>query len=350
MVATVTASKLEDIMQQMAHQMGTELKADCTEICLDLPNEIGVGGIMGVDFEDGMAMMIFDCRFEEPFEVVVKNNQPDLLKLSFVLEGSCTYELPEFKTKGTVSDLETLFLCNEQGKELILQYPADTKIHYTSLLIDRSMYIEKIECNLDSVPDELNKVLKNTQPAEPFVYHTLYTTDVAESASELKLKYPQYEGLVRQTFFQSKGLEMFAHFLQAYADDQRPAAERVLLRQADLDAIKEARNILVDDITNPPTIAQLARQVGLNENKLKKGFKQLFGTTIHSFLLEVRMQQAKLLLAEGRLAISEVADQVGYKNKSHFSAKFRAIYGFLPRDFRKHLRSSAINMTEEIKK
>lgn len=93
------------------------------------------------------------------------------------------------------------------------------------------------------------------------------------------------------------------------------------------------RNYLVSDLTNPPTIEWLAKQVGINQSKLKKGFKQVFGKSIYAYFLTERMNKAKQLLMEN--SVTETAVMMGYSNISHFSSAFRKQFGVLPKEIRR---------------
>lgn len=81
---------------------------------------------------------------------------------------------------------------------------------------------------------------------------------------------------------------------------------------------------------DPPSLLALARQVGLNDFKLKRGFRQVFGTTAFGYLHDQRMERARQLLEERRFNVTEVACTVGYANPSHFAAAFKRKFGVNP--------------------
>lgn len=92
--------------------------------------------------------------------------------------------------------------------------------------------------------------------------------------------------------------------------------------------LEDARTLLLQDLSSPPTIADLARAVGLNQCKLKAGFKQLFGSSIYALFQEERMNNAVRLLQAHN--VTETAVILGYTNISHFSAAFQKQFGYLP--------------------
>jgi AraC family transcriptional regulator, transcriptional activator of the genes for pyochelin and ferripyochelin receptors len=81
---------------------------------------------------------------------------------------------------------------------------------------------------------------------------------------------------------------------------------------------------------NPPSVYELARMVGVNETKLRLGFKQVFKTTIYDYLRKIRMQEAKILILDKELTVSEAGLTVGYSNLSHFARAFKQEFGMNP--------------------
>jgi len=106
----------------------------------------------------------------------------------------------------------------------------------------------------------------------------------------------------------------------------------------DAERISRARDILAEQYDRPITIGYLCAQVGTNEFKLKRGFHELFDTTPHRMLTEIRMRRALELLEE-KTPISIVAYQVGFQHVSSFSAAFRHFYGSSPSALRLGRRS-----------
>jgi AraC-like DNA-binding protein len=98
---------------------------------------------------------------------------------------------------------------------------------------------------------------------------------------------------------------------------------------------RRAREHLLKNFVTPPTISQLAHLCATNENKLKKSFKEVCRTTIHSYVQRLRLEKANLLLKEEMLSIKEVAQRVGYRHSGHFSKLFFESYGVYPKDLRR---------------
>ncbi len=105
---------------------------------------------------------------------------------------------------------------------------------------------------------------------------------------------------------------------------------KFLANEADRDKIVKAREILLQHIGEPITIKELSRKVAINECYLKKGFKELFGTTVFDFYQSQRMEHARYLLYEKGLSVTEVSMMLGYSSISHFSTAFKKHTGLKP--------------------
>lgn len=143
-----------------------------------------------------------------------------------------------------------------------------------------------------------------------------------------------YRGGLRHLFLESRVLELLALELEAYRSSAAPrASETPTLSPTDVERIRHARDILINDMEKPPSLPELAVLVGVNERKLKTGFRRIFGTSVFAYLREYRIQKAYELLRQGDHNVTEAAMTVGYQSLSHFSQAFRERFGILPKAF-----------------
>ena len=105
---------------------------------------------------------------------------------------------------------------------------------------------------------------------------------------------------------------------------------KFLANENDREKIAKAREVLIQHIGEPITIKELSRKVAMNECYLKKGFKEMFGTTIFDFYQSQRMEHARYLLYEKGLSVTEVSMLLGYSSISHFSTAFKKHTGLKP--------------------
>lgn len=97
--------------------------------------------------------------------------------------------------------------------------------------------------------------------------------------------------------------------------------------------IQQAKDYLIKNMHEPPTLQELADKVGLNIKKLKQGFKQVYGDSTYAFLFDYKMEYARRLLDSGAYNVNEVGIKIGYSTASHFIAAFKKKFGITPKKY-----------------
>ncbi|MEO1396052.1 MAG: AraC family transcriptional regulator [Cyanobacteria bacterium J06634_5] len=144
-----------------------------------------------------------------------------------------------------------------------------------------------------------------------------------------------YKGLVKRAYLESKVIELIALVLDHEIAIQQGEVKQGALKPEQLERVHYAKEILLRDLSNPPSLEALARQAGLNDFLLKKGFRQAFGTTVFGELRSHRLKLAQQLLAEQDYTVAEVAHQIGYASVGAFAKAFHKRFGLGPKAYQK---------------
>lgn len=125
---------------------------------------------------------------------------------------------------------------------------------------------------------------------------------------------------------ESKILEIVAATLsQLTSGEEKPA-----LSGRDQQSILKAEALLSNNLAYGWSIQELSQRAGLNEKKLKKGFRYIYGQPVYHYLQKARMQKARALLLAGNRSVTDIAMAVGYANPSHFAFLFKREFGCTP--------------------
>ena len=138
-----------------------------------------------------------------------------------------------------------------------------------------------------------------------------------------------YRGPAKQLYLQAKVFELLALHLDLLTGESPTPASS--LRPDTLERIHYAQEILITQLENPPSLLELAQRVGVSDRTLRRGFKELYGTTVIGYLKQQRMERARQLLYEGEWTVTEVARTVGYGHLGHFAAAFKHQFGITPK-------------------
>lgn len=131
-----------------------------------------------------------------------------------------------------------------------------------------------------------------------------------------------------------KALELAAAAFSRLALGSAPARTR--LSPSDRAALARVRDLLDACPVRTPTLSQLAHEALLSETRLTRGFRELYGTSVHAYAVERRLERARRLLEREGASVARAASEVGYGNPSHFSAAFKRRYGFAPSELARH--------------
>jgi len=139
----------------------------------------------------------------------------------------------------------------------------------------------------------------------------------------------KYQPELKKMFLLSKSIELLVLQAEAY-DRAKDGGPKFLKTEYDKERIIYAREYLIKHLDMPPSLSDLARAAGINEYKLKKGFKETFGNTVFGYLAETRLDLAKTDLLEKTKSVSEIAFELGYSSVQHFSNAFKKKFGVSP--------------------
>lgn len=278
----------------------------------------------GIGIVDGLTYV------EQPAKSWGHFNEAKFIEMNFMLEGSMYHTQGDlFKKCKLLPGYHNLLFNPHSREESELIGSGQFRhvgIHFT---IDRALvFFNEFVPQLAYLAD---KIQKN----ESFVMHA------PSNCLSTKMKYlfdtmwvqPQIAGLNR-LHFESINLELFALACESLLIDSRLQAPGQI-NKADTERIYYARELLLNRLSDLPTIRELSLLSGLNEFKLKRGFKQLFGKSILSFANEARLDAALTALYKGEKTISEIAYELGYSHPQHFHRAFKQRYGKTPKSILK---------------
>jgi AraC-like DNA-binding protein len=198
-----------------------------------------------------------------------------------------------------------------------------------NIVINNDLSIGKNECKLLFIND-LELVCDGKGVA--IFYPNGFLKRTEHSKKNLTIAMQQvytalYAGTSDDLLQHAKGLEL----LHLYCQQQLLQNFISCKSEYDRERLDFAKKYLIQNYDVPPTIAELSRIAGINEQKLKNGFKERFGKTIHTFLTDYKMEIALRDLQQKIRNPSQLAFDLGFSSLQHFSKAFKQYYGFTPK-------------------
>ncbi|PIE63958.1 MAG: hypothetical protein CSA26_10440 [Desulfobacterales bacterium] len=206
------------------------------------------------------------------------------------------------------------------------QHLSPETAYFVAILLQPEILADYLGEEMEHIPESFARILNKKTAFANFTMTPKMILTAAQAFEHSDC------GCAARLHLESCGLSLLAQQIEQLAKTElRPARP---LCSSDEERIRAAADILVRNMANPPGISSLARQVGVNESKLKRGFRQMFDSTVIQFLSAQRMIRARVLLSQG-MDVSETAFSVGYNSVSHFILCYRKTFGVTP-GFHKH--------------
>jgi AraC family transcriptional regulator, transcriptional activator of the genes for pyochelin and ferripyochelin receptors len=145
----------------------------------------------------------------------------------------------------------------------------------------------------------------------------------------------RYTGDLQRLFLLSKSIELLVLCAESAAKTLDQPQTPFLKTPADKEKILAVRDLVNERVHCPPSLSEIARTVGLNEYKLKRGFKETFDTTVFGYLTAQRLHLARRYLVDTQKTAAEIAFELGYSTPQHFNNAFKKHFGHTPDSVRK---------------
>lgn len=144
-----------------------------------------------------------------------------------------------------------------------------------------------------------------------------------------QIMYCKYGGDLKTMFLLSKSVELLVLCAESYIAASSKT-DAFLRSKADKEKIIAARDLINERVTNPPNLSEISRSIGLNEYKLKRGFKETFNNTVFGYLTEQRLHLAHQYLRDTQKTAAEISCELGYATPQHFNNAFKKKFGVTP--------------------
>ena len=280
--------------------------------------------------EGGFSIWTSHYLMKEDAGFIATGNQP-LLELQFSLKNDFHYTLEGLGTQHLLQGHFNMSYIPFVHNKIRFHAHKD----YTTFDIHYDLhYLEQIAEPYPRLSSFVNHVIRN-RPATLCINNQLATPEMMSGIRQILQN--NYSAAVRKTFLESKVIELL--ILAVDKAEQNKLEKTISLTAYDKERIEEARMLLLNTPEEYESVIALARKVNINDFKLKKGFRQLYGCSVFDYLQQVRMEKAKILLEETVIPIADIAYMSGYNDPPNFTAAFKRHYGLTPMDIRKGKRS-----------
>ncbi|MBW4643934.1 MAG: AraC family transcriptional regulator [Goleter apudmare HA4340-LM2] len=328
MTITISNQDYWDLFQEanITHQEQSEV----LDVTWKYPAVLGQGYRREIELQPGLDLTVEDYQLHK--NLIRKGDEyKHPIQYGFLLSGN-------FKSReDNISPGQNWFCGCGLQQSCISQQSAQRRMLLVNVHIAPQLCQSFIAKPSGEISPELLHLFR--EPSQEYYYRYGQVTTEMQLALQQILRCP-YQGVTKRVYLESKVLEILALMLEQEIELQRGKVSPLSLKHDDLDRIHQAKKILLQRLDNPPSLIELARQVGLNDYTLKRGFRQVFGKTVFSYLHDYRLEQAQQLLARSEMKVTEIAGLIGFDSRSYFAAAFRKKFGMGPKAYQMRYKNS----------
>ena len=295
-------------------------------VAIDIPEDMGTGRISQVVTKQGAVFSDWYMNYYSDINVHGVNSE-EYIQILFCLNEGVSWNIAD-KYNGFAIQKGESCIYRGHGQMEYLCYAGKCDFLFKSVKLPiayfkniLNSYFEEGEIDVyeKKILNEISKVV-----ITPYMEHIF---------AELK-DFTQYRGGLGYLFLESKILELLSAYLSEVLELSIFASNYINISKSDRDAIAEAKRIIDSQLAFAPGCEELAKKVNISISKLTKGFSSMFGTSVHAYIIEQRLEKAAGLLLESNLNVSQVATLVGYSKPSNFAAAFKKKYGVVPKNYK----------------
>ncbi|QEC74653.1 helix-turn-helix domain-containing protein [Mucilaginibacter ginsenosidivorax] len=294
---------------------------------LQIPSSLGEGFVRRIDLNDDFRLLIHRYRLKQ--ELVLKrigSTEPaSFISVMFYNNDepvSMVADDEEQRSFSRYNDMAIQIASN--NLDSVVTFQANSEIYYTVLGISISRLKTLLELRQ---PGKLINAIVN--PKESFLFYESMGTETQMPLKELSE--PQAANGLAAFYYRLKAETLlYAVFTKL---QNRQSTGHSPVNKADAEKLAMIRKAILGDLSQPPSLPDLAELGGLSETKMKDLFRQVFGDSIYNYYQTARMEEAAYLLRYKRYSVSEAGYALGFSNLSHFTRLFERHHQQKPKKY-----------------
>lgn len=300
---------------------------------------VGCSKVKEITLRPGLTLLIETFDFSCPFSFDMMF-QPDPVEIFFCTSGKMTFTNPEIKDDMAMEDgCASLFFSRKiEGEGCI--FPC-TPLKLVTVRFHPELICHEI-IGLDYILPDGIQAMPDLMNQKKIIRKIQLTPDMKMVICQI-LNCP-FKNTMRRIYLDTKAVELILLYCAAltHSDHYRLPTLPSIIRELtpeERKKIYQARDILNKNMEDPPGLISLARQVGLNKDRLNQGFRKEFGISVFACFREQRMVRAKELLISNEMSVTQVSYALGFSQPGTFSRAFKDQFGISPKAFHKKMNS-----------
>ena len=263
-------------------------------------------------------------NFEKDSEDILFSTDINFIQFHFCLEGKISFRYNNGSYTLDLKENNSFILFNP-STNLPIDATLEKNTRYLSLLIT----IKKFHGLFSELTDNIS-FLSQENSGKKYYKENVITPQISTVLNQIMNE--KLSENVKNLYLKGKIFELLGMYFNESNDlniEQCP----FLADEKNVVKIKMAKEIIIKNFENPPSLKELSTEIEIPLKNLKTGFKQIYGNTVFGFLTDYKMNTASKMLSSRSFNVNEVSTHLGYSSSSHFINVFKKKFGITPKKY-----------------
>jgi len=332
----LTATDISQRIQQVQRQLGGTIHQKWGEYKLEVDNSLAKGYIKFIGFDWGVSLIDFNIIFLENIIFISGKSAFNPIYFFYCIHGYFEHKFSDDASFQKVEQFHTVITTSNLKHTHQIRFQKDTLIKLNTISIVRKQFLKKRLNISQMLNQKLHDVFVDTQHEKEFAYYGPINLRMADHVKALQDS--KSEGLIRILNLEGAVYQLLSMHIKMHNtfEDLKPIIAPLL--ESELKKIRQLAKKMTKDPSRKYTLDSISLETGLSKAKLQEGFKFLYAKTVNTYLRHARLEEARDLMRNSNLNISQIVYSIGFTSRSYFSKIFKEKYGISPNDFKKQIK------------
>jgi AraC-like DNA-binding protein len=331
----LNASDLFESIKQIQRNIGGSISQKWGEYTLEVNNSLAKGCIKYIAFDWGVSLIDFDIIF---FDDIVLTSGPldyNPIYFFYCTKGFFEHKFSVEENYKKVEHFHSAITVSNSKSNHQSFFKKGVHIQLNTISIVRNQFLKKRLNISHMLNDKLHDVFVDTQDEKQFAYYGPISLKMADHINVLQNI--ETEGIIRILQIEGEVYQLLSMHIQLHNTYENSKPLKVSLLKSELKKIRSLAKKIAKDSSKNYSLDEISLNSGLSQAKLQEGFKFLYARTVNEYIKHARLEDARDLMNNSNLNISQIVYSIGFTSRSYFSKIFKEKYGISPNEFKKQI-------------
>lgn len=322
-------------VKQMQRYLGGSISQKWGTYTLDIDNDRAKGYVQYMGFDWGVTLIDFNLEFFQPVLLISGSEDFNPLYFFYCTKGGFDHKFDHESKKHKVEQFHSVIIAGSTNSSHDLYFEENKTIQLNIISIVRQEFLNKRLNISEMLNEKLHDVFVDTQHKNEFAYYGPMSLKMADHIKALQDV--ETQGMIRNLQIEGEVYQLLSMHIKMHNTYEETPPVDITLSEAELRSTRNFAKMISKDPSKNFTLEHISLETGLSQAKLQEGFKFLYAKTVSEYIRHVRLEEARDLMHNSNLNISQIVYSIGFTSRSYFSKIFKKKYGISPSAFKKQI-------------